>query len=325
MAMHVNDYIVESFLKVITNRIISDPDYDMAEYRAPGIYNPYSIEEWNDVMAHAYSEFVCDDSKPEHAKDEPIVYLTRPSKRNVKLGEYQRYLYTANEPPTVPNPDVAVVQNPPRQGRSMPEKFWSYLCRVRKNCPTSAGGRTMVPLFISIRVVLVGSVLWKTYGEDELLKGVNSITKAWATTLHQKQISPHHRMSDMFPDFHSFQQFCTNTNKTIWFFGSHPHHPGVSDAQKAERLAIHVLCEQFQLDIDGDGISPQIDGDIARLLARRRLIPILEMGLKGMNADYLDYILALQVEFNERVRVAMATQAGTYSTIAISEAEVFRR
>jgi hypothetical protein len=71
------------------------------------------------------------------------------------------------------------------------------------------------------------------------------------------------------------------------------------------------------LDIDGDGISPQIDGDIARLLARRRLIPILEMGLKGMNADYLDYILALQVEFNERLGVAMANQAGTYSTIAI--------
>jgi hypothetical protein len=315
----VNEYVVTTFLKVIRDKMVSTPDFSFDHLKGESGYEPYSMLEWNDVMASVYAEFVCDGN----AQERPIVYVTQPSKRNIKIGEYRVFEYHRYEPPTIRNPqvvDAAMAQQQPRNGRSFPDLFWLLLCSDKNSYPISAGSTTTVSLELNIRVIVVGYVL------QELKAGGQNPTKL-ARKAHSMQISPRHRVSDLFRDYESFSQFITNANKSHWKFLHFPDYQKFDPAPRNRLLATMLLCKDLKLDVPNNGISHDLNAGLCQVIRQGKLTPILRMGMKVMNEEFFEFILNLRREFTQTVLACFEGDDGpdpSYSQHARAVGKIYK-
>lgn len=69
---HVYAHIVESFLFVMQAEIEATPNYNAQQYTGPAGYAPFSVEEFNDIIAASYVHFVTNGEESE----KPIVFHT---------------------------------------------------------------------------------------------------------------------------------------------------------------------------------------------------------------------------------------------------------
>jgi hypothetical protein len=284
-------HICRSFLLVLGEKMRSTPNFDVNAVTAQSGYDPYSMLEFNDVLAKVYVSFVGRALEGE----KPIVYKTIASRRNYCVGEYFIFEYNENEAPNQ-NPVVpAALQDNEINAGAFPDLFWPEICTAQ-HVVDEEGHRLCYS--IMIRVVLVGAILLKA--KPELLSAQNAKVKVTAEFLRKqlgKLITPRHRLSAFFRDFKSFREFVKNSRTNHWRFSEYPHYPRLSETKKIQLRIIVDLCRDFQLDTKGDQFSDDLEGEISQVIARRVLNPIISMGLKAMNAEYVDYILRIKRQY----------------------------
>jgi hypothetical protein len=294
----VYEHIVGSFLNVMQKKmqeqISSNTDFDVQDITGDRGFDPFSIEEWHDVIGQVYVEFVTNGNSNEQA----IVYRTSPSKRNKNLGEYCIFNYSQYPLSSIPveNRRVPVIApQGDKKGHSMSERFWSPLCDV-EHIILASDGTQKLSFTISLSVVLVGSLLLKL--EPRILGAVDKIT---VTKLHKEkvygmQITPDHKVSELFPDFNLFSQFVKNKERTIWKFKESPY-AHMKEMEKQKHEAKVSLCLNFQFDPQNDVINGEIDAQIKHAISERKLIPILKQGMLGMNTCYVNFLLTMRTNY----------------------------
>jgi hypothetical protein len=191
---HVYAYIVESFLFVIQDIIGQDTYSNQEEYLGESGYAPFSVDEFNDIIAQSYVVFVTNDVQGE----EPIVFHTTEKKRNRNLGWYHVFEYNGTEVPSVPIANMGDEATERIDHRICPDNFWADVC---KPLDSQGGCR------ISLRVMLVGHLLVTRY--PKVFTG-GTISKTDAKEIHQIQITPDHKVSDLFGDLVRFQENVRN-------------------------------------------------------------------------------------------------------------------
>jgi hypothetical protein len=297
-------------LLVIQAKISSTANFNVEELQAASGYDPYSLLEFNDVVANVYVSFVTGDDVTEKA----IVYKTVGSRRNKWLGEYFEFEFNENEAPD-PNPVVpAILQETERNGRSFPDMFWSEVCTI--NHVVLVGGNQF-QVDIMIRAVLVGSLVLKAHptilsqnvnrdGQQPQQKKV-SITADFQRQLFGSWITPRHRLSVFFSDFDSFKHFVKNGGTNHWMFGAYPDYLGVKVPKKRKLTTIVDLCKAFELDRTGQEFSHDLTEEILNVIDGGNLGSILSMGLKAMNAEYVDYIVSIREQYRNTLNSLLRT------------------
>jgi hypothetical protein len=76
---HVYAYIGESLLFVIQDLIGQSPNYSQQDYMGEARYAPFSVDEFNNVIAATYVKFV---TNGDATREKPIVFHTTQKKRN---------------------------------------------------------------------------------------------------------------------------------------------------------------------------------------------------------------------------------------------------
>jgi hypothetical protein len=279
------------------------PDYVPGD----GIHEAFSINEWNDAIGKVYVPFFTDGDLSESA----IVYHTTRLRRNRNIGLYQIYEYHPNQLPSIPLPlaDVATVSTEVDR-RSCPDVFWSALCQVQCVSPSFK---------INLRTVLLGSLLLKL--EPQLLgRGNATLSQPLKKKLHRMQITVDRTVSDFVPDFKILND-CVKNSKKIWLFERNPF-ANFEANLKEKHLKIVKLCQNFKIEGEEEGVGDPLDGMITQVISQRKLLPILEMGLQGMNGEYVEFMLKLQGHYERAVHErchAHEAQGANYSPRKVAQ------
>lgn len=288
-------------LKVLQDKIAATPDFNVEEVTSESGYAPYSQLEFNDEVVKEYVSCVTQGN----AEEKAIFYKTHPSRRNRPLGEFCEFVYHAYEAPD-PNQVVQVVEDRERNGRTYPEKFWPEVCRAQ--IVIEGGGRPL-EYGVMVRTVLVGSLMLKVKPgllgprEDEEKE---TITKAFELEIFGKWITERHRVSVFFRDFESFRDFVKNAKTNHWRFNDYPDFASVKSAPQRRKIRATVdLIQAFQLDQTGDQFSDVLNQQIMNAIRRRVCHPFMLLGLRAMNADYVDFILRMREQYEATLTILL--------------------
>jgi hypothetical protein len=299
-------HIVATLLNVMQKRISDEPGFNVEEITGESGHSPFSIEEWHDVIGEVYVKFVTNGDPNEQA----IVYRTTATKRNRYLGQYCTFNHHPNPILTVPvhNRRAPVVSpEDDKKGRTNPSRFWSSLCVVKHRFSMSDG--TVKQFNISLSAVLVGSLLLKlepklfcdgsTPNDDGTVNTKVSVTVSaeHIKTIYGSQITPEHRVSDLFPNFNHFKDFVKNTEKNVWKFKQSPF-GGMKEVEKIQQMERVSVCLNFKIDPNSDVITAEIDATTKRVIQERKLLPILHQGLLAMNSRYVHFLMSLRVMYD---------------------------
>jgi len=241
---------------------------------------PYSLNEFHRLFAEEYGSVITDGDVTQKA----VVYHTTPSKRTRNVGWYHVFEYNSNPIDTRPDPE----QNSPALARSTTrDDFWCGIC-------TAVGDSVS----ICIGHVLVGKLVLTHFpdilGSSKLL-GIENIR-----SLHGMKISKEHKMEVLFPDFDRFKDFVKNCLKKTLKWNKHPFAIGFSDAARQKLLCQYELCSNFEIENSDGSLDPALQQSIATALSQRNLESILSTGLRGMNSDYIDFLLELRVYYDQQ-------------------------
>jgi hypothetical protein len=290
--MHLYGFIVESFLYVMQGVIGASLNYNAAEFTGEDGYAPFSVAEFNDIIGSTYTEFVTNGD----SREKPIVFHTTQSNRNRNIGWYHVFVYNSREVPTIPLPShgpshARRIAAGPNIGRSFRDDFWSGLCRAH-HIP---GG-----FQISLKAVLVGHLLVTNY-LGMLGGGANfRLTADMIKDLYNKEITPDHHLKDLVGDWTPFLQFVKNLlkAKATLNFRDYPEYIGMQDRRKNDYLEKVRVCQQFQLDGgSGDGVDGELEESISSVIRSGKLVDILNVGIEGMNAEYVRFLINLQERY----------------------------
>jgi hypothetical protein len=272
--------------------------------RGDGIHEAFSINEWNDAVGKAYVPFFTDGDESERA----IVYHTTRLKRNRCIGVYFIYEYHPNQLPSIPLPlaDVAMVSTQVDR-RSCPDVFWSALCQVQCASPTFK---------INLRTVLVGSLLLKL--EPQLLApGIATLSQPLKMRLHRMQITVDRTLSDLVPNYNTLHD-CVKNSKKIWLFERHPF-TNFQANHKKKQMKILQLCQCFKIEGEEEGVGDPLDAMISHVIRQGKLLPILDIGLKGMNGEYVEFLLKLQSHYEIAVQEKCQEQGSNFSPRKVAQ------
>lgn len=300
---HVYVYIVDSFLFQIQEIIESQgANYNAQDYMGDSGYSPFSVDEFNDIIAVTYVEFVTNGSG---VGEEPIVYHTTERMRNRYLGWYHVFEYNGTEIMSVPIPNSQEGETEKIDKRFCSDNFWSDVCKPLEK---EAG------CYISLRVMVVGHLLVTKYSADLTEKGRPSDRAV--KEIHQTQITPDHKVCDIFGDWKRFRENVRNMfrNDTINFL-NYPSYSQICDQRKKEQHRRKVqLFEDFQLEgVNGDGVDQSLEDEISVAIRNGKLSDIILLGLRGMNSAYVSYLIQCHKEFGNRVERASRLEAQTES------------
>jgi hypothetical protein len=299
-------HIVGTLLNDMQKRLSNDPNLNVEEITGESGHSPFSIEEWHDVIGEVYVEFVTNGDPNEQA----IVYRTTATKRNRYLGQYCTFNHHPNPILTVPvhNRRAPVVSpEDDKKGRTNPSRFWSSLCVVKHRFSMSDG--TVKQFNISLSAVLVGSLLLKlepklfcdgsTPNDDGTVntKVLVTVSAEHIKTIYGSQITPEHRVSDLFPNFNHFKDFVKNTEKNVWKFKQSPF-GGMKEVEKIQQMERVSVCLNLKIDPNSDVITAEIDATTKRVIQERKLLPILHQGLLAMNSRYVHFLMSLRIMYD---------------------------
>jgi hypothetical protein len=270
-------------------------------------YLPFSNEEFNDIVAQVYVSFVTNNDPTQKA----IVYHTTQSNRNRYLGEYYVFEYNGSEMVSVPDPTGARLprreQAQDKNGRTFPDVFWSILCNASPPASLMGVGR-VVPFTIAVRAVLVGSLLLKF--DPNILGRQKAISKDTIKEIYAMQITENHTIQDLCPDFAKFSTFVKNCADGCLQFRSHPYQqPNFTSEKRQQHLGKVALCRNFQLEGSNRSVLGEgLEDSISVAIRHGKLLQFLELGLRGMNNEYVEFLLRLQHLYEVTVSVAWDTE-----------------
>jgi hypothetical protein len=136
--------------------------------------------------------------------------------------------------------------------------------------------------------------------------------------IHQKQITPDHKVCDLFGDWKCFRENMRNMFRyEIVSFKNHTHYPKMDKRKRREHLRKVQLFQEFQLDgVNGDGVDQALQDRIAAAIGNGNLSEVLKLGLKGMNSDYISFLIEGHEEFLRRVATASHLEEQRQSSVA---------
>jgi hypothetical protein len=293
----VYEHIVDRFLYVIQDLIAECPNYDVELFTGESGYAPYSVAEFNDITARCYVDFVTNGDLGEKS----IIFHTTQSNRNRYLGHYHVFQYNSSEISSIPMPTVALhprleLAGSKKKGRSFPDVFWSRLCKAYHEDGSFC---------ISLRAVLVGHVLVKMY--RDILGGGRKVDGELMKAIFDYQITADHKTKEFFVNWNSFREFIRNLLRSTGQlnFKDYPEYTGMNQPQKSEHLKKVHLCRNFQLEgVDGNGVNEDLEERISCVIRIGKLCDILNVGLVGMNSQYIEFLLTLQKKYERLCKEA---------------------
>jgi hypothetical protein len=236
-------YCCDEVLPVWHNLMTQDSDFDVNGIRWKDGLDPFSVEEFDELVAEAYVGFVsCGDENKT-----PIVYHTTVSQRIREPGHYHIVRLGVPELEGIPDP-VAAPDDGVATGRQAPQVFWQYM---GTHTVFEVNGRDSYNL--SIGQLLVGGVLLKNC-PDLVNDQPPVVRKPWIHGLFSMNVTPIHMLGQFFPSIKFFEDYVKNIIKKF-FVPSRPSHPNSSDPIVCHRAG---LCQQFLiLGMDGDFLDAE--------------------------------------------------------------------
>jgi hypothetical protein len=290
--LHVYEHIVKSFLFIMQDLIASSPNFNAAEFTGEDGYAPFSVAELNDAIGQVYVDFVTNGVTSEKA----LVWHTTPSSRNRHLGHYHVYQFNRSEVPSIPIPNVPTNARleaaGSKKGRSFPDSFWSALCST-KEIP----GLSCV---MTLKSILVGHLLVTNY--PGLVGDPNFQLQApMVKDLYEMNITADHKLKDIGGTWKKFLEFLKNLRKPPkppLNFQDYPEYIGMTAREKEACLEKVRLCQDFQLEGEsGDGVDDVLEERISRVIRSGKLLDIVRVGVSGMNAEYVTFLVNLQERY----------------------------
>ena len=306
VTMHLYRFIVFSFLNPVKDLVQTSTAVEGHAEIYPSCFPPFSVQEFNDIIGEEYGLFVTNGD----ARQIPIVFHTTASNRNRYLGAYHEFHYSGGDLPSVPIPNVAQTQRNQRlqdpdnkQGRTYPDNFWSSVCKTwhtfKPGEQNREGKREGMPqkisFEISIKVVLMGHLfLTKCPG---LLGGKSYPGTNMNRAVFEAQITANHTMGELFRDYKTFQNYVKNCERSVLQLRNYPYVDLINNNEHERLTCLEKvkLCENFQLGgANDDGVDEELKEKISQSLREGKLLPILNVGLLGMNDEYIEFMIKLE-------------------------------
>lgn len=207
------EHIVSDFIQPMQRHLENATNVNMESIRSNRGKEPYSLEEFHDIIAHEY-DYVLTSANP---SEKAIVYHTTPSNRNRNVGWYHVYEYHMLTVETIPDP-VANEAHQEQRTATYRDYFWTGLCSLDLFSND-------VSVRISVGHLLVGKLVLTMFPSgDGPLKSSLSVPER--RQLYSAQISEDHTMSDLWPNFDQFVNFVKNCLQKTLKWKLHPFTPG---------------------------------------------------------------------------------------------------
>jgi hypothetical protein len=107
------------------------------------------------------------------------------------------------------------------------------------------------------------------------------------------QLTVDHTVADLVPDYNKLHECVKNTKSKVWLFEKHPFN-GLGEKHKRKQLKIVQLCQGFKIEGEAEGVGAPLDERISHVISQGKLLPILEVGLQGMNREYVEFLLKMR-------------------------------
>lgn len=102
------------------------------------------------------------------------------------------------------------------------------------------------------------------------------------------------------PLFRSPCAACCLTLECFSLFSIHPRedgeicHPTCTILFFGAQMKRVQLCQDFKIEGEDEWVGAALDGRISHVISQGKLVPILEVGLEGINREYVEFLLKLQ-------------------------------
>jgi hypothetical protein len=132
-------------------------------------------------------------------------------------------------------------------------------------------------------------------------------------------------MNDLFPDYKSFQEFVKNCEKKVLQLRKYPYDDCINEDDRLKNLKKVQLCQNFQLGGVDDGVDEELKENITLTLRQGKLLPILSVGVSGMNEEYIEFMMKLRNMYNSAVDAEWDGEPGSYRQTCSNIATTWRQ
>jgi hypothetical protein len=295
------DHIISSFLLPMHRLVVESTDLDLQAISGNRGFAPYSVEEFHDIFAEQFERVLTNGNESQRA----LVFHTTPSYRTRNVGWYHPFGYhrhtIANIPDPLQNAALATDAN------TYADCFWTGLCKVTVIVTLAApdngvpqANRNDHVVNMSIGHILVGKMILKHFGSLLGTRGV-ILSRKDVKKMHVMKISTNHTLKDLWPDYQRFYNFVRNCMRSNLKWDLHPFTSGsLNENQRIQQRCKFQLCSDYKIQGVEEGLSEQLGESINMAITDRKLDPILEVGAKGMNSQYVNFLLGLRDLYDER-------------------------